>query len=1113
VTLFLPFLFVLTFATAGGQTDLARLEASKNVGLASLEEGDLEEARKRFATVRQLAPEEPLGWANGAVAAMRSKDLARAKNLLAGALDRAPGDARVVALEGILRELAGETAPAIEAYERAAAADPSDLPSRWASARLLSETPGGAPRAGKLVETALERAPGNLFLLARLSEMLRSAGDLARAAKAHERLAEALGGKDAKLERYLGEARQALASGDPRAAALKYRIVENLLRVSPRYQQARRDVEPGVVGLPIEDWSPALAARVRARAARPVALSFAEVRRSGLGSLSGLSTVRAFGRDGRDLVFGGPSGITVAVRNRDGGYRAQTLLSGSFPAIAVADLANSGRLDVAAPGTLWMAQERGFRRTDAPDAHGVVAIDFDNDGDLDLYFSSPAGDRLHRNNLDGTWTDSTRAAGLGPSLASLRAAAGDFDRDGDPDLVLLSAGGGLVHLDNLRGGRFAVKRSGLPAEGAFRAAAAGDFDSDGRLDLVVTGADGAFVASNRGDGTFSSAKALPAAGTPLLADFDNDGFLDLLLASPKAPSPLFRGDGSGGFSRLSAAALPAALDAEPVDFDGDGDLDLALVTAAGGASLFENRGGNVNGWIDVVLEGLPTGSGKVNRAGYGSEVELKAQDLYVYRVVSRPVTSLGLGPRRRAEVLRVVWSNGIPQNEINPRVRTLVKEVQQLKGSCPFVYAFDGARWSFVTDALGRSPLGLLYDGIHQAPADTREWLLVPGDRLRPSNGKLLLDFTEELWEVAYLDLAELWAVDHPAGVEIVPNERMVPPPFPEKKLFTVSRALVPRASDGAGRNRTGQIAQADEQYLGGFAPTRWQGIVEPHTLVLDLAEARTARRVMLYLTGWIFYSDTSIQVALSQGASASSAGRPFGPVIEVPDGRGGWKTAIPAMGYPAGKTKTMPLDLSDVLVRSDPRVRIRTNLQIYWDRIVYTADDPPAKIRSHRTPLLSAALSFRGFSAMTRESPEGPHVFVHDDVETAPRWADLAGSYTRYGGVSELLAAADDRYVVLKGGDAIRLEYDAAGLPPPPPGWERDWMLVLDGWDKDGDENTIAGQTVEPLPFHGQDDSRYGERQPEPAALEELRTRWLARREGPEEFRDWMRPGARGLR
>src|SRR5947207_13310653 len=97
-----------------------------------------------------------------------------------------------------------------------------------------------------------------------------------------------------------------------------------------------------------------------------------------------------------------------------------------------------------------------------------------------------------RNNLDGTWTDVTLAAGLPQPLASRRAIVGDFDRDGDPDIVLVLAGGGLLLLDNLRGGRFAVKRAGLPAKGEISSAAEGDLDSAGPRGRVWSGREGSF---------------------------------------------------------------------------------------------------------------------------------------------------------------------------------------------------------------------------------------------------------------------------------------------------------------------------------------------------------------------------------------------------------------------------------------------------------------------------------------------------------------------------------------------------------------------------------------------------------------------------------------------
>jgi Tfp pilus assembly protein PilF len=1103
----IPFLLAALRARASAApsaSDFAALQAARNVGLASLEEGRPEEASKSFEVVRRRAPEEALGWADGAVAAARAKDFASAEKLLAEALRLAPGDSRVLAIDGAVLEAAGDRAGAIAAYEKAAAASPRDVASLWAAARVRIGAGDPASRAAALrnVEAALEQAPANAFLLLRAIEFARAQGDAARALAASDRLA-ALVAADAKLEAALADGRRALQAGDDHTASLRYRVAENILRTMPRYQQARHDVEPGVLALPLEDWSPALAAAMRSRAFAPVPVTFVARPDAALASISGAAVVRAAGKDARELAVSGSSGVRVAAPTPNG-YRLGPALPGSAAAdLAVADVANSGSLDLVTPGALWLREGEGYRRVEIPGGERVVPFDYDADGDLDLYVSSKSGDRLLRNNLDGTWTDVTEASGIAPGTRSVLAVAADFDRDGDVDLLLARPEGGFALYDNLRGGRFVPKEAGLPKTGAITAAAAGDVDGDGRLDLVWVADGRAFVARNRGDGTFLPGEPAGPAASVLLFDYDNDGFLDLFLGNPSGPSALLRNDGTGKFSPASVGALPPAREAEAVDFDGDGDLDLAIVTPAGSVALLENRGGNANGWLDVALEGLPTGSAKINRLGYGSEIEAKAQDLYVYRVASRPVTRLGLGARRRADVLRVVWTNGVPQNALDPPARTLVKEVQQLKGSCPFLYAFDGNRWSFVTDVLGRAPAGLLYDGRHQAPADTREWLIVPGTKLAPAGGSLTLDFTEELWETAYFDLARIFAADHPAGTALVANEKMVPPPFPEKRIWTVAKPLVPRATDESGRDRTAEIASEDGVFLGGFASTAYQGIVAPHELVLEMPEARKGGTVMLYLTGWIFYADTSINVSLSQRRDVAAAP----PSLDVPDGRGGWKEAIPSLGYPAGKTKTMPVDLTGVLDRSDPRVRIRTNLAIYWDRIAYTVNDAPVPVTLSPAPLSSAELFFRGFSAMRRESPDGPQVFDHDDVTKEPRWADMAGLYTRFGDVAALLSEADDRYVVMKGGDAVRLRFDASALPPVPAGWVRDYLIVLDGWDKDADKNTVASQTVEPLPFHGMDDARYGELAfPPSAAHDAFVASSLTRRGGPDEFRDALR-------
>jgi hypothetical protein len=122
--------------------------------------------------------------------------------------------------------------------------------------------------------------------------------------------------------------------------------------------------------------------------------------------------------------------------------------------------------------------------------------------------------------------------------------------------------------------------------------------------------------------------------------------------------------------------------------------------------------------------------------------------------------------------------------------------------------------------------------------------------------------------------------------------------------------------------------------------------------------------------------------------------------------------------------------------------------------------------------PAATAELRFRGFSRTTEDlaahAPETPH---YDQVaNTAPRWRDLVGYHTRFGDVRELLDRVDDRYVIMNAGDEIRLSFTAPA--PPPAGWTRDFVLIGDGWEKDGDFNTGYSKTVLPLPRH--DDPAY---------------------------------------
>ena len=435
-------------ARAAPSADVSRLQSARNVGLAALEEGDLAEASKRFEEVRKLAPGDPLGWADGGVAAMRGKDLAAAKKLLDEALAACP---RRCARARPGRHARG----ALRATRRARSRStrrrrPPSLRPPVAVGRRAAvggEGPAGSSARG-LADPfhARARARQRPSCSCGLAELERTSGDTAAASGTPSGSPRSKEEGSRSFDRAVAEARAALAAGDAHAADLKSRIVENLLQGTPRYQQARHDVGARSRRMPLEDWSPAIAAQVVSRAGAPIPVTFAPVSGSGsgLGGVAGASEVRAAGRDARSLVFATDAGLRVA-EPAGGGFRLAAPLAGSAAkTVEAADVTNSGALDLVAPGSLWVAEGGGFRRVALPPGGRVVPFDVDADGDLDLYVSSESGDHLMRNNLDGTWTDVTETSGLPRGVASRGATAADFDRDGDVDLLLWLPGGGFA---------------------------------------------------------------------------------------------------------------------------------------------------------------------------------------------------------------------------------------------------------------------------------------------------------------------------------------------------------------------------------------------------------------------------------------------------------------------------------------------------------------------------------------------------------------------------------------------------------------------------------------------------------------------------------------------
>ncbi len=1074
----------------------------RNLGLAELENEQPGNAEELFRRLVAMVPDDPLPAANLAIAALRQQKFEEASEWVGRALAKSPGDPRLLAIEAEIHLWSGQPQQALAVYRQAAAGAPRDPEIQYALLRQAANFPGdeATVAAGEALGRLMKLRPDNLVVMLQVGQQAVAAGDRAAATAAYLRIRELLWQAPGPAERLLEEILGKLEAGEPAAARVPAQRLENVLKVTPMFRETQRELATGIQGVPLvrfrDEPEPVVFGEpleVRFRGARlaegpaaaPVAADFDGDRRTDLAWLAG-------------------GQLVVRLATAGGGPPARLPAAG-IAGLLAADLDNDGKLDLVGWGTerfeLWKGDGAGgfTAASDSGLAGGAAAaavIDFDIEGDLDLAaVGGKRGLELYRNALAGPLEAVGERTLPRPAPEDGTALiVSDLDRDGDLDL-LVAHRGGLAWLDNLRQGTFVDRthESGLAAAGAARAMASADLDNDGLPDLVTAGRGvklyrnlgGRFGPWALGDKLRTSAEFSSVE----TFDADNDGRLDLAVGGPGGLAVLARRQGRFEFLPLEEAPSRVAA---VLAADLDQDCDLDLVTAGPeGVHRLENLGGDANRCLQVRLQGLDKGSSKNNFFGLGATLELRAGRAYQFREATGDVTHFGIGRFAEVDLLRVVWTNGVPQNRLAPGAEPRIVEEQLLKGSCPFLYAWDGERVRFVTDLLWGAPAGLPVAPGVWAGADPSE--LVRVDGAAPRGGVWDLRITEELWEAAYFDLVRLWVVDHPEDVEVASSLKVVPgAQVPDRVHGTRGLRPVAAAVDAAGNDATARVAARDEIYADGWRASAYQGVAaKPWSFTFDLGEA-PAGPVRLHLDGWIFPADASLNLAVAQRQGGPA---PLPPRLEV-ETAAGWRTLLPSMGFPAGKTKTMVVD-TPPLPAGARRLRIVSGQWLSWDRVAWSerpADAEPV-VRTRLAPA-RADLAYRGFSAPVRESPNGPHLFDYARITSESPWLPFPGHYTRYGDVRELLATADDRSVILGPGDELRLAFDGAGLEPPPPGWRRTVFLESHGWDKDADRNTWEAKQLEPLPFRAMSGYPYGpgESYPDTPLHRRYREEWLTR-------------------
>jgi tetratricopeptide (TPR) repeat protein len=1053
-------------ATAKESSTAAIRLNSRGVGYMTQQR--VEDALTLFRQAYALDPTLSVARLNEGIAQLNLQRIEAAREALIDAAQKQPLSARARYNLGLLWKNAGDVTKALEAFQKVSELDPNDADTKYFLGLLYAQVEQFEPAVAAF-RAAIERNPFHASAEFGLARAYQRVGD---AENAREHLARFQHLTQQKLGTPMG-----LAYGEQGPLSLA--------------EEARSGsaVPPAIpvrfVLVPAEQSGLDMGRRSRSTRSQVCVLDY--------------------NNDGKPDLFVGTTqdmAGTKLFRNEGGHFKDVTEKAGLSDielgkSCAAGDYDNDGWVDLAVGEDsgirLFHNEGNGkFREVTKesgvgwpPAAASLLFVDLDHDGDLDLFAAAVALDAsnpriLWRNNGNGTFTDWTGPAGLRSNEPSPWAVAADLNNDRAIDLLTLHEAQMASIFFNPREGKFKAETpwsNKAAAQGASDAAVL-DFDHDGWMDIALVDMQPGITLWHNDHGR--SFAQVPFPNPPgffpahiVAFDYDNDGWVDLTTTgctSQYCGVKVFRNEGGGKFSDVSAnvgsykswkEGHAPQLNLKAFDFDGDGDTDLLVAQSDGSVVLLRNDGGNKNNSLRVSLKAVAD-----NKSAIGTKVEIFAGINYQkFEITTLNELLAGLGTEKQADVVRLLWPTGVVQDEVSLAAgRHEIVEMDRRGSSCPILFAWNGRRFEFIADMIGPGIVGHWVAPGERNVSDPTEYLEVPGESVRPRDGRLRFRFVEPMEEVVYLDQVRLLAVDHPGDVEVFPNEYFASaPPFPKFKVIA-SRGVRPPlgAWDDRGRSVLPELLARDRRYVAGFGSAQFKGFAKLHTLELDLGEWDARKPLRLLMHGFTdYFTATSVYAAHQAGVT------PIAPYVEALDVSGQWVRVVHDMGFPAGLARTMVADLTGRLPTGTRRIRITTNLKVYWDQIRIDNSRGNLPFRSRETPLAAAALRFLGYPREMPGNPPADLAYNYERISRTGPYARAVGNYTRYGDVRSLLEQVDDRYVLFGSGDEVAIEFDAGGMPAPPAGWTRDYFFFADGFSKDMDFYAAYGDTVEPLPFH----------------------------------------------
>jgi tetratricopeptide (TPR) repeat protein len=1060
-----------------------------NRGVAQMGQQFTERAAQSFADAFKKDPKLAQAAINEGIALMALQKLDEAKKSLQQAIALDPGNPQAWYNLGLAQHAANELEPALASFKQSVKLDPRDADSYYFEGVCYQEMKQ-FDKAIEILHQALALNPLHASSEFAMARALQRSGNTA-GAKEHFKLFQHM--TSTKISAPIGlaygeQGHYSTVTPIEEPESVSHGMIPVKLRAQSLVSQVPKSEGPGAPGA---SQSPTF-------------------------TTGGACMMDVTGSGSMDLVLmqSGAQAIRVLHSKGDGSFEefdaaaAGLKATGHAVACAVGDYDGDGLNDIAVAldDAVLLFRNLGKGKFQdvtaeaglAPRNHptGITFVDYDHDGDLDLLLTGSTlkpGDApnvLWRNNGNKTFTEWTEPTGLGGSGKTEAAILTDFNNDRAVDLVTTGDDSAPVIYVNPREGKYPIQPvyegSNLPATVGI---AVLDYNKDGWMDIAVThaGAPGLTLWRNV-DGPNHIGRRFERVELPLkdalrgwgvtAIDIDNDGWIDLAAIVETKAGPqvrVFRNRGDGSFEDVSHALgldsvkLTAPRGLIAADVTGDGAPDLIVTQLNAAPVLLRNVGANKNHFVRLDLTGFAD-----NKTAIGVKVEIFASGHWQkwelagasgYQTQSAPQILVGLGDAEGIDLLRILWPTGVLQDEIDlAHTRVIaMKEADRRGSSCPVLFAWNGHKYKLVTDVIGAAVVGHWFTPTRRNTPNPGEWIKVDGAALAPVHGKLSLRFIEPMEEVNYIDQLRLVAVDHPENVEVNPDERFLDdPPFASGRVVASSGAHLPvGAWDGEGRNVLDQLSRRDHQFASGFTPSPYDGFANLHPLTLDLGDVKPGAPLRLLMTGYVnYFSATSLYGAWQAGI------KPISPYAEaeLPDGT--WRRITGDVGFPAGLERTIVVDLTGKLPAGARRIRLVSNLEIYWDQVLIDQSSD-AEAKTAELPLTAATEHFRGYPLQIDGASPGDLDYDYDRVSLTGPFQHQRGNYTRLGDVTELVKGIDDRYAIFGSGEEIAVEFDATKLPALPDHWKRDYFFYANGFVKDMDWWDASPFTVAQLPFH----------------------------------------------